>query len=293
MRTGHAAGPALVALAVMVVWGATPVATRMAVADIDPFVVAMLRTVVGGAAAIPIALALGIRPPRGRRAIALVLLAGFAGFVAFPLLYNVGQQHTSALHGALILAGMPVLTGLYAAVAERTMPGRRWFAGCAIALAGEALLIGTRGPDAGHATLTGDLVVVASALIVPVGYVLGARATQRGASSLGVTLWGLGASAALLAPALMAVVFVGGAPDAGAEAWGATLWLALVTSILGYVGWYWALARGGIRRIALIQFLQPVSGLVLAIVVLGERPTFELGLAGLLIVGGIVIAQKQ
>ncbi len=48
--------------------------------------------------------------------------------------------------------------------------------------------------------------------------------------------------------------------------------LAFLTSILGYVAWYWALARGGISRIAPIQFTQPLFGLALAAIVLQERP---------------------
>ena len=52
-----------------------------------------------------------------------------------------------------------------------------------------------------------------------------------------------------------------------------SLFLAVVTSIVGYIGWYWALDRGGIQRIATLQFLQPLSGFVLAVVVLGDHVT--------------------
>ena len=48
--------------------------------------------------------------------------------------------------------------------------------------------------------------------------------------------------------------------------------LALLTSVLGYIAWYWALAKGGISRIASIQFTQPLFGIALAAVVLGEKP---------------------
>jgi len=50
------------------------------------------------------------------------------------------------------------------------------------------------------------------------------------------------------------------------------LTLAILTSILGYIVWYWALAHGGISRIAGVQFTQPLFGLALAAIVLGERP---------------------
>jgi drug/metabolite transporter (DMT)-like permease len=59
------------------------------------------------------------------------------------------------------------------------------------------------------------------------------------------------------------------------------------------MGWYWALAQGGIARIGTIQFLQPLSGLVLAFFLLGERPTLILAFATVMILGGVVIAWRR
>ena len=70
------------------------------------------------------------------------------------------------------------------------------------------------------------------------------------------------------------------------------LFLAVMTTIVGYIGWYWALAAAGIARIGTIQFFQPVSGLVLAIVVLGERFTLPLLVASVTILAGVFIAQR-
>ncbi|HBP84918.1 MAG TPA: hypothetical protein DD661_07780, partial [Gammaproteobacteria bacterium] len=49
------------------------------------------------------------------------------------------------------------------------------------------------------------------------------------------------------------------------------VYLAVGVTIVGYVLWYWALGQGGIARIALLQFLQPVSGVILAAILLGEE----------------------
>ena len=45
---------------------------------------------------------------------------------------------------------------------------------------------------------------------------------------------------------------------------GALLFLAVMVSIVGCIGWYPALARGGIMRIAPLMFLPPISDLGLA-----------------------------
>src|SRR6478736_4508777 len=82
----------------------------------------------------------------------------------------------------------------------------------------------------------------------------------RGLSSLATTLWGVLLGTFVLAPLAIGLFAHDGVPDAGLKAWSSVVFLAVVTSILGYVGWYWALDRGGIARIATLQFLQPISG---------------------------------
>jgi drug/metabolite transporter (DMT)-like permease len=286
--------PVLVALAVVAQWGATPVFTKLAAREIDPLVVGIMRTLLGGLAAAPLALTLRIRPPRQGRQLWPLLLSGFCGFVAFPILYTIGQRMTSAMHGGLILAALPIFTGLYAAAFERRRPNPVWWAGCAVAFAGEILLILGRMPaSAGEASVAGDLLILFASLFAAMGYVAGARLTQSGYASLGTTLWGVTAASIAVAPLLPLVT--GGAmlPEASWVAWGAIATLAWVTSIMGYIGWYWALGHGGIARMGTIQFLQPLSGLVLAFFWLGERPTMVLIAATVMIFAGVVIARRR
>ena len=155
--------PIGVAMAVMVVWGATPIITRLALDDLPPLVVACLRTVFAGLVALPL-LARGHQAmPTSTTSRKLLVISAAAGFVVFPVLYTVGQQRTSALHGVMILAVLPVFTGVYASLAARRMPRRAWLVGCAVAIGGEVVLIGGRGAAANDATLAGDLLVLAAA----------------------------------------------------------------------------------------------------------------------------------
>jgi len=286
--------PIVVAGLIMIVWGATPVATRLAVADLDPLFVGLLRTVFAGMLALPIALAMRQSLPKDRRAWLLLAVSGASGFIVFPLLYSFGQSNTSAMHGGMILAALPIFTGTYAAIVERRRPSARWIVGCVIALAGEGALIAFRAGGGGaEPTLAGDLLVLLSALLVAAGYVAGARLSQAGYSSLATTLWGVALSAVVSAVVAAVVVADGGWPSAGWVSWTAVLYLASITTILGYIGWYWALAKGGIARIATIQFFQPVSGLVLAALLLGERMTLPLLAASAVILVGVWTAQRR
>ena len=142
-------------------------------------------------------------------------------------------------------------------------------------------------------TWGGDLLILLSALLVAAGYVAGARLAQSGYGSLATTLWGVALAAAVSALIMAASVAGGGRPAAGWQSWSAVLYLAGITTILGYIGWYWALAKGGIARVATIQFFQPVSGLVLAALLLGERMTLPLLAASIVILAGVWTAQRR
>ena len=292
---GARAGLAVVAAAsfAVVLWGATPVATKAAVAAIDPIVVGMLRTILAGVAAVPLVLLLRIAPPAGGRAIRLLALSTFGGFVAFPILFTLGQRYTSATHGALILAAMPLFTGIFAAFYERRMPARPWWIGCAIAFAGEVVLISSRaGFEGGGAIVQGDVIILASTFLASLGYVSGARLVQTGYGTWGTTFWGVIGGSMVLIP-LLPFAWTGTEWNVGVVGWGAVAYLAIGSTILAYVAWYWALGTGGIARIGLFQFFQPAVGVALAMVLLGETLTIPLLVSAAAILSGVFIAQRK
>jgi drug/metabolite transporter (DMT)-like permease len=286
--------PIVVAALVMVVWGASPAMTKIAARDLTSLEVGVLRTLLAGLIAAPIVLVTRERLPSGRHHRLLLLVSAISGFVLFPILFTLGQGRTSAMHGNMILAALPIFTGGYAAILDRRRPAPAWLAGSALALLGEAALVAIRTDDGGTpATLGGDALVVFSAMVVAIGYVAGARLGQGGYRALAATYLGVIIGAILVLPVLAGSIASNGVPDAGVKSWSAVVFMAVVTSIVGYIGWYWALAHGGIQRIATIQFLQPFSGLLIAAWLLGEQFTLPLIAASIAILAGVAITQKR
>jgi drug/metabolite transporter (DMT)-like permease len=288
------AAPVVVSVLCMVIWGASPIATRVATEDMEPLVVAVLRTVLAALVAVPLVAAGGLRPPANRHSRLLLAVSAASAFVVFPVVYTIGQDRTSAMHGVAILAGLPVFTGLWAALVMRRLPNAWWLAGCALALVGEAVIIAVRDTGGGDdtATLTGDLIVLGAALAVSSGYIAGALLVPRGVPSATTTYWGVILGAIVLAPLGIGLAAGGEVPHGDLESWGALLFLAVMVSIVGYVGWYWALARGGMMRMAPLMFLQPISGLVLAALILGERLSLALVVGAAFVLGGVAVARR-
>ena len=111
--------------------------------------------------------------------------------------------------------------------------------------AGEAIVIvADRRGDKGS-SLRGDLIVLAVLGGLRDSATWRARGSPRAATpSLPTTLWGVAGAALALLPLLAWTVSsqTGCAPGR-AHRLGSILVLALLTSVLGYVAWYWALAR--------------------------------------------------
>ena len=277
----------------VVFWGATPLATKVAVAGLDSLAVGLLRTLLAGVVALQLILLGRVALPRSGRGRAYLAVSALGGFAVFPLLFSYGIQLTTAGHGALLLGILPVSTGLIAALLERRLPGGRWWLGCTIAIAGTALLVGARfdlSLEAG--SLRGDLLVLASAVAASAGYVTGARAARE-TGTWAVTLWGLVLGSLVLLPLLPFALAPSDFAAAGALAWGSVLYMALVSSILAYAAWYWALGQGGIGRTGLAQFAQPLVGVVLAVALLGEAVTWPMVTAAAAILAGIALARGR
>lgn len=285
----------LAAAAVILIWGGSPIATKYGVSSIDPYSFGALRTVIGALIFSTLLLFRPIPLPKGNRAFASLAISAFSGFMGFPFLFTLGISLSSAIHGALILAGLPIFTGAIAALVERRRLSLQWWVGCTMALLGEVYLIlsAAKGYGMAEASLAGDLILVLASVIVAGGYVAGARLTQSGYPALNVTFWGIGGASLALLPFLPFILPATDWQSVGWPAWSGLFYMAAPVSVLAYILWYWALAHGGITYIGLAQFFQPLVGVVLSIILLGEELTWPVGIASSLIFLGVLIAQYR
>jgi drug/metabolite transporter (DMT)-like permease len=271
-------------------FGLTPATTHIAVLQIDGLTVGMLRTVGAGIVALPLVLLLRLRPPRELGQWGLLILSALGCFVSFPLLFSLGSQSTSATHAALIMAALPLFTGLFGIAVDWRLPRAAWFIGAAIAVAGEVSLIAMQdGGSTAGATVAGDLLVLAACFLWAIGAVAGARLTVH-VTPWAATFWAIVVASLCLAPIAVADVNAVQWSAIPPLTWAALLHVTVGASILAYVAWFWALARGGVTRIAPLMFIQPVIAVLFAALFVSERLSLQLLAAASAIVAGVVIA---
>jgi drug/metabolite transporter (DMT)-like permease len=279
---------------VMILWSGTAIANKIAVGHMDPMTAGILRSLLAGLIAAAAAAVARLPLPENKGQWALLVVSGITSFAVWPTMLSLGLGRTSASHAALIMAMIPVFTGLIAAAFERRRPQVAWWIGVIVAIAGTAALVSYRGGglDGAGATLAGDLIILSGVAICALGYVAGGRLSPV-LGTWSTTFWGLAIATTVLVPSFL---WRAGETDwaaVSAPGWAAIAYLTIGSSLLGYALWFWSLGRGGIARIGALQFTQPVLTLAFAVPILGERLTWPLVLSGAVILVGVAITQRQ
>lgn len=238
--------------------------TRMAVAELNPVLVALGRAVVAAIGSACLLWWIGApRPTHGQwRALAVTSLGVVVGF---PVFSSIAMRYVPASHGAVVIGILPLATALFGALrfGERPSAGF-WIA----AFFGSALVVGFALWQGGGAFHAADLALFAAVIAAAMGYAEGGRLSQ----SMGgqqVISWALVLSMPILLPVTAWLCWTYGI-NASPRAWIGFGYVSLFSMFIGFFFWYKGLALGGIARVGQVQLLQPFLTLIGAALILGE-----------------------
>jgi drug/metabolite transporter (DMT)-like permease len=239
-------------------------ATRLAVHDLDPWLVAFGRAVVAGV--LSVALLAITRAPRPTlaqvRSLAIVALGVIVGF---PLFTSLALHQLPASHGAVVVGMLPAATAVAAVLrtGERPTP-KFWLASGAGFVAVVAFALTRGGGGLGVA----DLELLAAVLLCALGYAEGG-ALSRELGGARTICWALVLSLPITTIVAATALIQDGA-HAGTNAWLGFAYVSVISMFLGFFAWYAGLARGGIAKIGQVQLSQPVLTLTWSALILGE-----------------------
>ncbi|HLQ60530.1 MAG TPA: DMT family transporter [Candidatus Acidoferrales bacterium] len=232
-----------------------------------------------------LALAAGQNPLRlpWRRRLALFGM-GSLGYAGQAFSFFSALKTLSASLVELVLYTYPALVALGAwAFFRRPVGGRHWLA-LGGSLAGVALLLGGLRLGAGP-----GLLFAAASPLIYTAYILVGDRVMPGAPALAagaLATTGAGLSFLALATAAGRLVL-----PAGPVAWTIVVAIALVPTMAAVTLFLASLARIGAGRAALLSTLEPVTTVVLAALLLGDRLAPLQVLGGLLVLAAVVVLQ--
>jgi drug/metabolite transporter (DMT)-like permease len=272
-----------------VMWGGSLPATKLALLSFGPFSLAAARLVLAAA------LFLIVLGPAAFRTVTLghgLRMAGLGviGFTAVQVFQAVGTGQTSGAMATVLASTSPLWIALLAPVLLGEGLRVAAVLGVALALLGIVAMAGLgpgQGGEVSGAPL-GNLIVLLSSGASALYTVLGKRLARRYSPLLFCGLSCLGGALASLP--LAGWELSGDAAWPTPLGWVLLAYLGVLVTFVGFAVWFWGLRALPAAQAGALIFLQPLSGLVLAVLVLGDRPTpgFLLGCA--LVLAGVYLA---
>jgi drug/metabolite transporter (DMT)-like permease len=293
---------ALLLITVTLIGGITPVAARLATAEIPPLLIPVLRFGTAGLLLAITAKWLGLWRPLSRRQLSMLAALGFLCVPVNQIGYLVGIKKANASHAGVAYALVPVLVYWISVALRRAAVGWRLTIASLLAFAGAALvdLATASGKPAvdvpSRSILLGDALLLSAALSWSLFVVL----SQPLVKELGavMTLCVVFLLGTLIHIPLAVGDWLLHAQDFSLSAitwagWAGLAYLTFITAYLNYVLWYVVTAKYDVTRSAVVTNAHFMVSVALEAVLFHQRVGPIAIIGAVLLMGGIVLATKQ
>jgi drug/metabolite transporter (DMT)-like permease len=267
-----------------VLWGATFLFVRLAVTEVPPFTIVLVRVGLAALALNAVLVLTGRRlPTTWTVARAFLGMALINNVVPFSLLVW-GQTQIASGLAAILNATTPLFTVLVAhafTTDEKLTPAR--LAGVLLGFVGVAVLVGPSVLGARH-DLLAELACFGAALAYALAGIFGRRFKRLNVAPFATATGQVSASTLILLPLALLVDRPWTLSMPEATVIGALAGLALLSTVLAYVLYFRILSAAGATNLLLVTFLVPITALILGALVLDEAIEAR-SLAGMALIG--------
>jgi len=280
-------------LALMVlIWSANFIIAKVALRHFPPFTLAVFRTTLATAFVLLFFLPVARRQPRFRRSDWRKFIElGIYGVVFNQTFFVLGLSHTSVAHSSLIISLSPVLVLIIARLRGLEEFTGAKVVGVAMSFIGVAILSSEHGVSLHSPTLMGDLLTLSGSAAFAYYTVAGKEVADR-YSSLAMNTYCYLVAATLILPFTLWQGLQLDWGAVGTTGWLSLIYMALFSSAVAYLIYYWALRRISATRAATLSYLQPVLATLLGVLFLAEHLAPRLLVGGAIVLVGVYLAER-
>jgi drug/metabolite transporter (DMT)-like permease len=252
------------------IWGGSFVFAKVAVAEIPPFTLVLLRVGLAASTLWVVCLATGVAMPRALKNWGAYAVMGLLNnVIAFSLIFT-GQQEIGASLASILNGSMPFFTVLLAGLllADEKFSTRK-IVGIAIGFFGVVLIIGPRHLLGLGDHLLSELMLIGAAISYAFASVWGRR--FAGQNPLATATGQLTMSTVMMIPIASLVDQPWTLSMPSVATIGSVIALAVICTAFAYVLFFRILDMAGATNVSLVTMLVPVSATLIAVPLLGER----------------------
>lgn len=272
----------------------TFVFARYVLLQTDPFAVAFLRYIIAATILYVIAARLSKRP--GARRIEAkdrkkIVILGAVIIILNQTTYLFGQKLTTSGHAALLFAITPIFIYLMA----MKHLGETWSlvkaAGIALAVVGSGVIVFETGLSFNYDVLTGDMIVLV-AVVAWAYYSVWGKPLVEKYGAFRITAYSLASGTVIYFPFGLYRLIIADMTRVDTFGWLSILYIAIVTSVIGYSIWYWLLKNMEASKASVLVNIQPVVAGILGYYLLGEIISLPFVVGGVIILIGVTVTQQ-
>jgi len=280
----------ILAFILSVLWSGNPISIKIGLEDAPPLRLGWMRFILGGIVAILWALYNKEKFTLQKKELAPLFGVGLLFSIQLGFM-NVGQNHTSGGHGVIMITTFPLWASIFSHffVPNDNLTKTKT-AGMLIAYLGVILLFWESIFDSSSNYLIGDLMMLTSAML------LGARQIYISQIAQGISQINILLSQALVGIItffLFSLSFESQPYVLSFSLISALFYQGIIIAGFGFIGQTWLLKKYLPSKVTIISISQPVFGVILAWIILGEKPGIELVFATILVVIGSYISIRQ
>jgi len=270
----------------------TYLAGKRALAELSPIDVALARFTL--AAAVHAVVLWRLRVRFERRDLPGIAALGVLAVAVNQLLFLGGLARSTPGHAALLYATTPIFVFLVERLRGRERGSALKVTGIAVAFAGTVVVLSARGVlglAGARDVLAGDALLLLAVISWAI-YAVGGKAYAARYGGLAAGAGTLVAGTIVCVPPGLALFHPAKVAAASPWALASLGYLVLVTSVLAWLIYYWALGRAEASRVAIWSNLQPVLTALLAWALYGEALTAPFVAGGAMVVAGVVLTER-
>lgn len=277
----------------MLLFAASYTMTKVALVDLGPMTLGAVRFLLATAViAAVISIRRGWQRPTRDDARTLAV-GGLLGVTAYFALENLGVHWATATDATLLAVAIPAIIAVCDVLANGAVIARRGWLGIAVAMVGAGFIVfgAPISTEAGPRRLWGALLILLAG-VAWAFYTFATRDVATRYSSWTTVLWQDGAGALAFIPLALLEAPGWHRPTRMVPTLAAVLALTLLCSVLAMVLYAIAVRQLPTALVAASINLEPIFGLLIAVVVLGERVSPAQMLGGVVVVGGVWLTHR-
>ena len=283
------------ALFAVIVWGASFIATKVALAEISPITIVWLRFLMGVVIlGITVVLRKQFKFPE-KSEWAYFALLGFLGITFHQWLQSNALQTSEAGTTAWIVSTTPVFMALLGWLLLRERLGWSKYLGIGLAFLG-VLVVVSKGDfgsmSVGRFGAPGDVLILISAVNWSVFSALSRRGLKSHSASL-MMFYVMSFGWAFTSLAFLTTHGIAEIPDLTLNGWLGMIFLGVFCSGLAYIAWYDALQALSTAQTGVFLYIEPLVAVVVAFYILGELITWVSLLGGAVILFGVWLVNRN